>query len=162
MSVATEVAGTWPHPRGVCPPQTGKKSKLAMIAAAAANLPAATALCREPSNPTCWTQEDFESAVRQFFPDDWIGDDFPFMEDLINSDTLSMWRRWEEVHIVNSFTSAPARAQGADSAALGIQRGAVASRFQCAPILGWGRDYEAAFEFCKNQVDAGLTPGNRD
>ena len=65
-----------------------------MALAAIANLRAAAAITipAQPRLATFWPQHTIEDAVRSFFPDEWLDNDFPWLEDLVNDEHLSSWR----------------------------------------------------------------------
>ena len=84
-----------------------RKPKPAMALAAMANLRAASAvgIPIQPRQATFWPQATIEDAVRSFFPDERLGDDFPWLEDLVNSQHLASWRRRSKHEVVQSTVS---------------------------------------------------------
>ena len=98
--------------------------------------------------------------MRSYFPDDWINHEFPWLEDLVNNEQLSGWRRHSEQETVQSMVSTHAACTGQTAQALDKQRGGVHSKHQCTPLIGWGIEAEAAFTACTSMVQDGRNPWN--
>ena len=97
-----------------------------------------------------WSQCAVDRAFRKFFPPEWLeGIAFPCLEDLINRQELCAWRDWSANNQCDDSQSYPdVYRTGWAAAAVGAQRGALHSKHQVQPLVGYGLGQEAHFHAC--------------
>ena len=107
-----------------------------------------------------WTQATMEDAVRNFFPEDWLDNEFLRLEELMNNEQVAAWRRHAECEVMQSMVSTYASCARQTAQALDKQGGGVHSKHQCTRQIRWGIEAEAAFAACISMVENGCDPWN--
>ncbi len=122
-----------PHPRFCA-------SRALKVAAVLPGAAASQSLEANLSRNWYWSDVAVHRAIRKYFPQHWLQDvQLPVLEDLVNTEEFSAWRRWAaENAVVSTGATYGLGHKGWEALALGRQRGATGSGKAIDPVAGFG------------------------
>eukprot|EP00971_Amphidinium_carterae_P329942 6462755-Amphidinium_carterae.1 len=156
-------------PTPPCLPQRVKQRRraLSQVSGAAALLASAAAIPPARAVEVRWSQTALHRGFVKLFPDEWTHRvPFPQLEDLLNASPFTDFVEYLETESLEAEAIPGPHSSwggpGWQAAALGVQAGAVGTKNEVAPLLGFGMQPEDHFLAAVRMATEGLLPFDMD